>query len=164
VILLFSGFASSDVQANYASQQQNSYNFCGLAVSGPSSSMYTENLLNHRDYSMSEQRATVNPPFLGTEVPFHQELLESSERINSDMDDLASTDFDEKDLMTWEDSFASLTEKDTVPFPLPVPGHIDATIADEVGPPGARTIHVEGPPAISRMDSFNDLLQNLPPM
>lgn len=169
----FSQPVTLDVPTNVVAEELENPNWCNLATPGLRSSM--DGLLNHLGNCITEQQAAGNPPLPNTEAP-SKEFLDIAQCLLSDTQGPPSSD--EKYLMARVDSLYSLLEKDTAPSTISMPDQngdiavgemsfeeeLRSCLEDkELGPaPATKTADVTEPAALSRKDSFEELLENLP--
>lgn len=172
---VFTGLGASDSQGRYISQEPKNYNQLNqLKVPGLRASISVEDLVNHLGNCIDEQRNSGDPSLANNDGQSKEVLQGLVEYLFSDTQGLPASD--DKYLMARVDSLYSLLEKDTAPSIIPKPecsnsGNIGVIQVDSDGSdeelnssPASITITAGGTemPAISRKDSFGELLLNLP--
>uniref|UniRef100_A0A0E0DY36 TRF2/HOY1 PH-like domain-containing protein n=1 Tax=Oryza meridionalis TaxID=40149 RepID=A0A0E0DY36_9ORYZ len=144
-----------------------------LKVPGLRPSMSVDDLVNHLGNCISEQITSVNPTLPSNEVPTKETLEEIAQYLLGDAQGPPTSTSDERSLMARVDSLCCLIQKDTPPVAQPKPEPNDSDSiggdgtegSDEEFSSAASTVKTAGPaqpPAMSRKDSFGDLLMNLP--
>ncbi|KAF0901978.1 hypothetical protein E2562_011807 [Oryza meyeriana var. granulata] len=145
-----------------------------LKVPGLRPSMSVDDLVNHLGNCISEQITSVNPSLTSNEVPTKETLEEIAQYLLGDVQGPPASTSDERSLMARVDSLCCLIQKDTPPrVAKPKPelndsdsiGGEDTDGSDEEfssAAPSKQTTDPAQPPAMSRKDSFGDLLMNLP--
>ncbi|OEL30710.1 hypothetical protein BAE44_0008271 [Dichanthelium oligosanthes] len=162
------GFQGRDVP-----QESKNYNqWNQLKVPGLRASISVEDLVNHLGNCIGEQRSAGDPLSANNEGKSKEVLEDLVQCLFSDTQGLA--DSDDKYLMARVNSLYSLLEIDTSPSTIPKPecrdgGHIGVIQLDSDGSdeelnssPARNTAGGTEMPAISRKDSFGELLLNLP--
>ncbi|KAL6911621.1 hypothetical protein ACP4OV_000426 [Aristida adscensionis] len=146
-----------------------------LKVPGMRASMSVDDLVSHLGNCITEHRTTGNPPLPNNEEQSKEVLEEIVEYLFTDTQGPPASD--DKYLMARVDSFYSLLEKDTEPCPITKSestgcGNKSAVEVNSDGSDEELNSETAGktavgsrstePPAISRKDSFGDLMLNLP--
>ncbi|WVZ73326.1 hypothetical protein U9M48_021646 [Paspalum notatum var. saurae] len=162
-------FLGSDVP-----QETKNYNqWNQLEMPGLIESVPVEDLANHLGNCITEQRSGGDPPLTNTEGQSKEVLEDLVQCLFSDTQGPPASD-DNKYLMARVDSLYSLLQEDQTPSTIPNPefndgGNIDMIIqVDSDGSDGEldsspqNTVGGTELPAISRKDSFGELLLNLP--
>jgi len=171
---VFTGSAATDFQGHDVPQEPKNCNqWNQLKVPGLRASMSVEDLVNHLGNCIGEQRSAGDPPLVNNGGQSTEVLEGLVQYLFSNTQGLPATD--DKYLMARVDSLYSLLEKDTVPSTIPKPecsdgGNIGVIQVDSDGSdeelnssPARNTAGgTEIMPAISRKDSFGELLLNLP--
>ncbi|CAN6245803.1 unnamed protein product [Urochloa humidicola] len=164
---------ATDFQGRDVSQEPKNCNqWNQLKVPGMRASISVEDLVNHLGNRIGEQRNAGDPPLANNEEQSKEVLEDLVQYLFSDTQGLPASD--DKYLMARVDSLYSLLEKDTVPSTIPKPecsdrGNIGIIQLDSDGSdeefnssPARNTGEGTERPAISRKDSFGELLLNLP--
>ncbi|KAK3131807.1 hypothetical protein QOZ80_6AG0511720 [Eleusine coracana subsp. coracana] len=143
-----------------------------LKVPGLRPSMSVDDLVNHLGNCISEQITSGNAALANSEVPTKETLEEIAQYLLGDTQGPPVSASDEKSLMARVDSLCCLIQKDAVPVvkPKPEPNDSDSIGVeasdgsdDEFSSASTRkTTGASEPPAMSRKDSFGELLTNLP--
>ncbi|KAG8077131.1 hypothetical protein GUJ93_ZPchr0006g43272 [Zizania palustris] len=144
-----------------------------LKVPGLRPSMSVDDLVNHLGNCISEQITSGNPSLASNEVPTKETLEEIAQYLLGDAQGPPASTSDERSLMARVDSLCCLLQKDPAPVAKPKPepndsdsiGGDDSEGSDEEFSSAAslrKTTDPSQPPAMSRKDSFGDLLMNLP--
>ncbi|KAF8689880.1 hypothetical protein HU200_041512 [Digitaria exilis] len=170
---MLTGSGAPDSQGRYIPQEPKNYNQLNqLKVPGLRASISVEDLVNHLGNCIDEQMNSGDPP-LANNGGQSKEVLEGLvEYLFSDTQGPPASD--DKYLMARVDSLYSLLEKDTATSTIPKPDcsnsgkigviQVDSDGSDEELNPSPARITAGGTemPAISRKDSFGELLLNLP--
>ncbi|WVZ82211.1 hypothetical protein U9M48_029498 [Paspalum notatum var. saurae] len=143
-----------------------------LKVPGLRPSMSVDDLVNHLGNCISEQITSGNPALANNEVPTKETLGEIAQYLLGDTQGPPVSASDERSLMARVDSLCCLIQKDAAPIAKPKPEPNDS---DSIGveasdgseeefssAPTGRSMDATNPPAMSRKDSFGELLTNLP--
>lgn len=170
---VFTGLGASDSQGLYISQEPKNYNQLNqLKVPGLRASISVEDLVNHLGNYIDEQRNSGDPSLANNDGQSKEVLQGLVEYLFSDTQGPPASD--DKYLMARVDSLYSLLEKDTAPSIIPKPEcsnsgnigviQVDSDGSDEELNSSSARITAGGTemPAISRKDSFGELLLNLP--
>ncbi|CAN6279746.1 unnamed protein product [Urochloa humidicola] len=163
---------AADFQAHDVSQEPKNCNqWNQLKVLGLRASISVEDLVNHLG-NRGEQRNAGDPPLTNNEEQSKEVLEGLVQYLFSDTQGPPASD--DKYLMARVDSLYSLLEKDTAPSTISKPecsdgGNIGIIQVDSDGSdeefnssPARNTGEGTERPAISRKDSFGELLLNLP--
>ncbi|CAL5019991.1 unnamed protein product [Urochloa decumbens] len=162
---------ATDFQGRDVSQEPKNCNqWNQLKVPGLRASISVEDLVNHLGNHIGEQRNAGDPPLTNNEEQSKEVLEGLVQYLFSDTQGLPASD--DKYLMARVDSLYSLLEKDTAPSTKPEcsdGGNIGIIQLDSDGSdeefnssPTRKTGEGTERPAISRKDSFGELLLNLP--
>jgi hypothetical protein len=173
----FAGASAVSVQAvsrnvNGVAQEFNIPNWWSqLKVPGLRPSMSVDDLVSHLGNCINEQITSGNPSMTNNEVPTKESLEEIAQYLLGDTQGPQAPASDER-LMARVDSLCCLLQKDPVPTAKPKPepddsgslgGEDSGGSDDEFSSASTRkTTELNQPPAMSRKDSFGDLLMNLP--
>ncbi|XP_062233427.1 uncharacterized protein LOC133930725 isoform X2 [Phragmites australis] len=143
-----------------------------LKVPGLRPSMSVDDLVNHLGNCITEQITSGNPALANNEVPTKETLEEIAQYLLGDAQGPPVSASDEKSLMARVDSLCCLIQKDAAPATKPKPEPNDS---DSIGVEASessdeefsststrKTTDATEPPAMSRKDSFGELLTNLP--
>nr|CAB3469584.1 unnamed protein product [Digitaria exilis] len=143
-----------------------------LKVPGLRPSMSVDDLVNHLGNCISEQITSGNPALANNEVPTKETLEEIAQYLLGDTQGPPVSVSDERSLMARVDSLCCLIQKDAVPIAKPKPepndsdgigmGASDGSDEEFSSAPTGKTTDAAEPPAMSRKDSFGELLTNLP--
>ncbi|KAL6861903.1 hypothetical protein ACP4OV_017603 [Aristida adscensionis] len=141
-----------------------------LKVPGLRPSMSVDDLVNHLGNCISEQITSGNPALANNEVPTKETLEEIAQYLLGDAQGPPVAVSDERSLMARVDSLCCLIQKDAAPAAMPKPepndsesiGKEDSEGSDEEFTSARKTTDDADPPAMSRKDSFGELLTNLP--
>jgi hypothetical protein len=174
------GTSAVNVQAvsrnvNGAAQEFNIPNWWSqLKVPGLRPSMSVDDLVNHLGNCINEQITSGNPSLANNEVPTKESLEEIAQYLLGDTQGPPAPASDERSLMARVDSLCCLLQKDPAPIanakPKPEPndsdriGGEDSEGSDEEFSSAStrKTTDASQPLAMSRKDSFGELLMNLP--
>ncbi|CAN6239186.1 unnamed protein product [Urochloa humidicola] len=169
---VFTGSGAADFQVHDVSQEPKNCNqWNQLKVLGLRASISVEDLVNHLG-NRGEQRNAGDPPLTNNEEQSKEVLEGLVQYLFSDTQGPPTSD--DKYLMARVDSLYSLLEKDTAPSTISKPecsdgGNIGIIQVDSDGSdeefnssPARNTGEGTERPAISRKDSFGELLLNLP--
>ncbi|CAO2040386.1 unnamed protein product [Urochloa humidicola] len=164
---------ATDFQGHDVSQEPKNCNqWNQLKVPGLRASISVEDLVNHLGNRIGEQRNAGDHPLANNEEQSKEVLEGLVQYLFSDIQGPPASD--DKYLMARVDSLYSLLEKDTAPSTIPKPecsdgGNIGIIQLDSDGSdeelnssPARNTGEGKERPAISRKDSFGELLLNLP--
>ncbi|KAF7107276.1 hypothetical protein CFC21_107923 [Triticum aestivum] len=143
-----------------------------LKVPGLRPSMSVDDLVSHLGNCISEQITSGNPSMANNEVPTKESLEEIAQYLLGDAQGPQAPASDER-LMARVDSLCCLLQKDTAPVSQPKPepndsgsiGGVDSEGSDDEFSSASTRKTADAnqqPPAMSRKDSFGDLLMNLP--
>ncbi|XP_062221724.1 uncharacterized protein LOC133921031 [Phragmites australis] len=167
------GSCAADFQASGAPQEPKNPNWRNqLIVPELRASMSVNDFVNHLGNCIAEERTEGNPPLANYEEQSKEVLEDLVQYLFTDTQGPSASD--DKYLMARVDSFYSLLEKDEVPSAIPKPEGIDGgdfgvvevdsdgSGEDLKSAPARKTAGGTEPPAISRKDSFGDLMLNLP--
>ena len=143
-----------------------------LKVPGLRPSMSVDDLVSHLGNCISEQITSGNPSMANNEVPTKESLEEIAQYLLGDVQGPQAPASDER-LMARVDSLCCLLQKDTAPTSQPKPepnnsdsiGGVDSEGSDDEFSSASTRKTADAnqpPPAMSRKDSFGDLLMNLP--
>uniref|UniRef100_A0A0A9EBH3 Uncharacterized protein n=1 Tax=Arundo donax TaxID=35708 RepID=A0A0A9EBH3_ARUDO len=132
--------------------------------------MSVDDLVNHLGNCISEQITSGNPALANNEVPTKETLEEIAQYLLGDAQGPPVSVSDERSLMARVDSLCCLIQKDAAPAakPKPEPNDSDSIGAetsegsDEEFSSARKTTDGTESPAMSRKDSFGELLTNLP--
>ncbi|AQK82804.1 hypothetical protein ZEAMMB73_Zm00001d037085 [Zea mays] len=143
-----------------------------LKVPGLRPSMSVDDLVNHLGNCISEQITSGDPALANNEVPTKETLEGIAQYLLGDTQGPPVTAAVERSLMARVDSLCCLIQKDTAPVAKPKPEPNDG---DSIGveasdgsdeeftsAPTGKPTDATNPPAMSRKDSFGELLTNLP--
>jgi hypothetical protein len=143
-----------------------------LKVPGLRPSMSVDDFVNHLGNCISEQITSGNPALANNEVPTKETLEGIAQYLLGDTQGPPVSASDERSLMARVDSLCCLIQKDTVPVTKPKPEPNDS---DSIGveasdgsdeefssAPTGKPTDATNLPAMSRKDSFGELLTNLP--
>uniref|UniRef100_A0ACD5ZKK3 Uncharacterized protein n=1 Tax=Avena sativa TaxID=4498 RepID=A0ACD5ZKK3_AVESA len=171
------GASAVNVQAvsrnvNGVAQEFNIPNWWSqLKVPGLRPSMSVDDLVSHLGNCINEQITSGNPSLASNDVPTKESLEEIAQYLLGDTQGPQAPASDER-LMARVDSLCCLLQKDTTPTAKPKPEPNDSGSIggddsegsdDEFSSASTRkTTEASQPPAMSRKDSFGDLLMNLP--
>ncbi|KAL6606051.1 hypothetical protein ACP70R_041704 [Stipagrostis hirtigluma subsp. patula] len=141
-----------------------------LKVPGLRPSMSVDDLVNHLGNCISEQITSGNPALASNEVPTKETLEEIAQYLLGDTQGPPVSASDERSLMARVDSLCCLIQKDAAPAAKPKPepndsdsiGRDDLEGSDEEFTSARKATDDTEPPAMSRKDSFGELLTNLP--
>jgi hypothetical protein len=143
-----------------------------LKVPGLKPSMSVDDLVNHLGNCISEQITTGKQALPDNEVPTKETLEEIAQYLLGDTQGPPVSASDERSLMARVDSLCCLIQKDAAPVvqPKPEPNDSDSIgVEDSDGSDNEitsaatrKTADASEPPAMSRKDSFGELLTNLP--
>jgi hypothetical protein len=143
-----------------------------LKVPGLRPSMSVDDLVNHLGNCISEQITSGNPALANNEVPTKETLEGIAQYLLGDTQGPPVSASDERSLMARVDSLCCLIQKDTAPVakPKPEPNDSDSIGAEASdgsdeefsSAPTGKPTDATNPPAMSRKDSFGELLTNLP--
>ncbi|XP_062228297.1 uncharacterized protein LOC133926383 [Phragmites australis] len=143
-----------------------------LKVPGLRMSMSVDDLVSHLGNCITEQITSCNPALANNEVPTKETLEEIAQYLLGDAQGPPVSASDERSLMARVDSLCCLIQKDAAPAAKPKPEPNDS---DSIGveasegsdeefssAPTRKTTDATEPPAMSRKESFGELLTNLP--
>ncbi|TVU27935.1 hypothetical protein EJB05_19438 [Eragrostis curvula] len=166
------GSHAADFQASGVPQELKNPNWRNkLKKPELSASMYMDDFANHPDNCMAEQRASSNPNLANNEEQSNEVLEDIVQYLFSDTQGLPESN---DRCLSRVNSFYSLLENDSMSSTMVESEHkanssigiveLDSDCSDEElnSSPARKPAGVTGPPAISRKDSFGDLLLNLP--
>jgi hypothetical protein len=170
---VFTGSGATDLPGHDVPQgPKNCNQWNQLKVPGLRASISVEDLVNHLGDCIGEHRSVGDPPLANNEGQSKEVLEGLAQYLFSDTQGLPASD--DKYFMARVDSLYSLLEKDTAPSTIPKPecsgsGNIGVIQVDSDGSdeehnssPARNTAGSTERPAISRKDSFGELLLNLP--
>lgn len=141
-------------------------NWDQIKVPGLHPSMSMSDLMNHIESCLSEQITSVNPSASGQQSEFQDMLEDIAQYLLNDNQSTAASD--ENSLMTRVNSLCCLLQKDPITLPQ---SQVDGQSCVEVPAGGKEVAREESvndnpggkpAPAMSRKDSFGELLLHLP--
>ncbi|KAK3155509.1 hypothetical protein QOZ80_2BG0204110 [Eleusine coracana subsp. coracana] len=167
------GSFAADFQVSRVPQEPKNPNWRNeLKKAELRASMSLNNFVNHFGDCMAEQRTVDNPPLANNEEQSREKLRDLAQCLFSETQGLAASN--DKCLMARVQSFYSLLENNSVPSAMTRPEGKDSSNIDVVeldsdysdedlkSSNHRKPIGVTESPAISRKDSFGDLLLSLP--